>query len=393
VLEQSKMPLDDDNELRMTDETPPQIENRRTIAWVTYLIIAVCGGLTVYLRLGEGLPHYANVVQFLAPRSFLIWTGSWWGIATSAFVHFEIWHILFNMLWTMDLGRLLEPTMGRRNFTLFILAAAVISSGVQLALSGQTGIGFSGVVYAMFGYGMAVRQVHPTYNKVVNTRTIVLLLGWLVVSVVLTYTEFLSVANWAHFGGLAFGYCLGKGLLARERVVPYRIALVILTVLTIMSVAWLPWSEQWLQRSDIRYAWDLFESGDREEQYEVGLAQLNYYNDVDSAIQLLSLSAKQGYVPAMSSLAWILSTNSDAAIRDGDMAVSWAWKACEADNWESPDYVDTLAAAYAEADMWAQAVDTQELAIEKLRVGGNTWLESEYTSRLQRYMDHQKVRE
>jgi len=47
--------------------------------------------------------------------------------------------------------------------------------------------------------------------------------------------------------------------------------------------------------------------------------------------------------------AWLLATCPDAKLRDGRKAVELATKACELNQWKSPDLIDTLAAAYAEA--------------------------------------------
>lgn len=54
-------------------------------------------------------------------------------------------------------------------------------------------------------------------------------------------------------------------------------------------------------------------------------------------------------------VAWILSTSPDANLRDGKEALRWAKAACEATNYQ-PQFVDTLAAAYAENGEFDEAV-------------------------------------
>ncbi len=216
--------------------------------WMTYAIIAICGTIRAYLNLSEKSSLNQRVTDVLMPSGVAIWSGAYWGLLTSAFVHFDTWHIVFNMWWLKDFGAVLEPTMGRSKYLLFIMAAAVVSSGAELAISSQTGIGFSGVVYAMFGYMLAARHVEPLYQRIVTKKTIVWLLGWLILCIVLTYAQAWRVANAAHVAGLLFGYCFSNASRAQVRVALSKIALSALVALTILSAVYMPWSESWRHR-------------------------------------------------------------------------------------------------------------------------------------------------
>lgn len=66
----------------------------------------------------------------------------------------------------------------------------------------------------------------------------------------------------------------------------------------------------------------------------------------------------------LASLAWILSTAANEALRDGSRAVELAKRACEATEWEDGASLATLAAALAETGAFEEAVEWTERSIE-----------------------------
>lgn len=66
---------------------------------------------------------------------------------------------------------------------------------------------------------------------------------------------------------------------------------------------------------------------------------------------------------AHNELAYYLATSPEAEIRDGKRALQHAQRACELTSWKEPEYLDTLAACYAENGDFTEAIGWSEKAI------------------------------
>ncbi len=73
------------------------------------------------------------------------------------------------------------------------------------------------------------------------------------------------------------------------------------------------------------------------------------------------------FVAALNNLAWMLATDRDPQIRDGRRAIELAERACQLTEWKLPVLIGTLAAAYAEAGRFKDAIMMGEKARDKAR--------------------------
>lgn len=82
------------------------------------------------------------------------------------------------------------------------------------------------------------------------------------------------------------------------------------------------------------------------------------------AMQWLARAAEQEDPLAQNDYAWMLATHPESGLRDGELAVTLARRAVEAE--PTAAYLDTLAAAYAEIGRFAEAITVQQEALKLL---------------------------
>jgi len=91
-------------------------------------------------------------------------------------------------------------------------------------------------------------------------------------------------------------------------------------------------------------------------------------------------------------LAWLQATHPDPNIRNGTDAIQYAQRACKATNHENPHLLDTLAAAYAEAGRYQDAIRTAHQAIAQATQTNKPELARKIHQKLERYHKAQPCR-
>jgi GlpG protein len=194
----------------------------------TVVLIVVCVLVSLLSQGG----HDQKVVQALSIAPYRVFEGfirtpgmepilqgQIWRLVTPIFLHFGIWHLLFNMFMLYDLGGVIEQRRGPLRYLLLVLVLAVLSNLVQyyfghpvregselkwlhLPMFG----GMSGVVYGLFGYIWMKARFQPEAGLHIHPNTVVYLVAWFF----LCMTGWVGpIANGAHAGGLIAGMLIG----------------------------------------------------------------------------------------------------------------------------------------------------------------------------------------
>ena len=172
---------------------------------VSTAIILICVAIAVISKLGNSIEALSPLFIASPGSEGLsdVMNGQLWRLATPIFIHFGIMHLVFNLMWVWDLGRLIEDKKGAAFYLVFVLIVGVLSNLAQYFFTGSPYFGgMSGALYGMFGYIWIQGRHNPSFADDLRKDTIVMMLAWFV----LCWTGLLGpIANWAHTTGLVVG--------------------------------------------------------------------------------------------------------------------------------------------------------------------------------------------
>ena len=132
--------------------------------------------------------------------------GEVWRLVTPIFIHLDVLHILFNMMWLRNMGMAIEFVRGSRRFILLVLILAVISNLTQYFWAGPAFGGMSGVVFGLIGYVWMKGRTQPSLGLGLMPDQVVYSIAWLLLCMT---GAFGAIANAAHLGGFVAGILIG----------------------------------------------------------------------------------------------------------------------------------------------------------------------------------------
>jgi membrane associated rhomboid family serine protease len=139
-----------------------------------------------------------------------------WQLITYGFLHGNMTHIFFNMFALWMFGRELELMMGQKRFLTYYFTCVIGAGIVQLIVAGTQGdiyptVGASGGVFGiLLAYGLAFpnRMIMLIFPPIpMKAKYFVFLYGLLELYLGLSGSA-PGVANFAHLGGMLFGFLL-----------------------------------------------------------------------------------------------------------------------------------------------------------------------------------------
>ena len=184
--------------LRRSREEAEAAPTAARAAWFSRMTATTAGGETVWpfggvcgivlvLSAAVYLLGWLGPLKPVLPELFFnpaaLRHGEIWRLFTPVLVHAEIWALFFDLLWWMDLGRILEARIGSRAFAIFFLGLAAVTTfahWIAMPLAGGgTAVGLLGTVYGLFGYIWLRNRRDGTFGISLPPITGALLLAFL----------------------------------------------------------------------------------------------------------------------------------------------------------------------------------------------------------------------
>jgi tetratricopeptide (TPR) repeat protein len=122
---------------------------------------------------------------------------------------------------------------------------------------------------------------------------------------------------------------------------------------------------------------------------------LLHLGEIRSAVEQFYkiLQLKPDDLEILNVLAWLLATTEDTSIQNPSDSVRFAQRACELTKYQRPDLLDTLAAAYAVAGRFSEAVEIAEKVKKMAEDAGQKEIAEKMQTRLQLYKANRPYRQ
>lgn len=138
--------------------------------------------------------------------------GEYWRLVTPLFLHFNVLHLVFNALWTWELGGSIERIQGAGRLLGLVLLTGLVSNLVQYHYQPDIIFGgMSGVIYGLLGYSWVWQKLVPQESLNLSGTLFWVLVGFMLLMMtgVFGLLGFGEIANAAHTGGLLAGMLTG----------------------------------------------------------------------------------------------------------------------------------------------------------------------------------------
>lgn len=148
--------------------------------------------------------------------------GQLWRLFSPALLHANIFHLFFNMLWLIVLGKQIDQRLTPLAYLSLILILGIFSNTIQYLMGGPNFLGFSGVLCGMLTFIWMRQRYTPWEGYLLDRSTFLYMAIFVLGMASLQLFSFAieksfqissiapSIANTAHLSGAVAGFALGR---------------------------------------------------------------------------------------------------------------------------------------------------------------------------------------
>lgn len=189
----------DINKHNVSDNKKVEEIFKKKYPMITFFLIAL--NIIIYL-----IPILFNESEYFLEKFCLfapyVQNGQYYRVLSAAFIHANIFHLIFNCYALLMIGRQLESFLGKTKFLIIYLFSAITSSIMSMIFLGNSiSVGASGAIFGLMGSLVYFGYHYRVYlGNVVRTQIVPLIFTNLCLGFMIP-----GIDNFSHIGGLIGG--------------------------------------------------------------------------------------------------------------------------------------------------------------------------------------------
>ena len=171
------------------------------IPFITYALITINVVIFVIMYVLNYRSLFIN--SYAVNRGMIIDEFEYYRLFTGAFLHADVFHLMFNMYALYIIGKQLETMLGRWKYTIIYFFSLLAGSLLSIVLNDAQSIGASGAIFGLMGSLLYFGYYYRVYlGQIAKTQ----ILPIVIVNLVIGFLPGQNIDNFAHIGGLFGGF-------------------------------------------------------------------------------------------------------------------------------------------------------------------------------------------
>lgn len=187
--------------------------NQLEINWFKVLLALNTILFVIMFFLSQNIRYNSDYILIGALSTDYVFKGFPWLLITANFLHFNLYHFIFNIFSLFNIGRIVDEFYSKKTMlTVYILtglAGSLLTVFISMLLnSPMVSIGASGSIFGLAGLlvGGTLKKQRYGFGLPFSFRDLLFPIG---ISLLIGFLPGLNVNNWAHLGGFGAGLLLG----------------------------------------------------------------------------------------------------------------------------------------------------------------------------------------